>query len=192
LLLFTVTLFPIRKSRQTLPAKKPDRADTYLVKHDKGHGHQALIDHVRGGSEDGCDDKGKQDSVFPVPVQKGDRDNTHLAKKHHDDGQFEDDPEGYEQPEAEGKILLHRWHRAQEIIGIAQKELECRRKNHEVAKGGAAEKKEGGKETERQEYPFFMLIEPGGHKTPELIKNHRTCQKNPTGKGKFQIKKNPS
>lgn len=51
---------------------------------------------------------------------------------------------------------------------------------------------EGGKESERQQYPFLLLIKAGSNKGPDLIKKDGTCQEQATDQGELQIKKNPS
>lgn len=105
-------VFFLLETSKALPSKQPDRYNTDLIKDNQRHGHKQLVHHIRGGGEDGGDNKGKQDSILAMLSKKDCIYNTDFCQKHHKYRQFENNPKGNQQPQAQRKIFLHGWHGA--------------------------------------------------------------------------------
>ena len=68
--------------------------DPELLQHAHGEGHQALVEDVGRGGEDGGDDEVDENRLLAIPGQKLRCDETQASRHDHGEGQFEDQPEG--------------------------------------------------------------------------------------------------
>lgn len=177
---------------RTPPPEDPHPYYADFIENNERHRHEQLIDHIRGGGEDGGDDKGKEKGVFAVTGQKGMINDAEAGEQHHEHRHFKRHPKGDEQPQAERKIFLDRGQGGEKIGGVAHEKTESGRKDDVIAEGGPAEEAEGGKEGEGDDHPLFMLIETRGDKDPDLPEDHRAGQENAADQGELQIKKKAS
>lgn len=166
----------LAKTGERLSGKQPDRPDADFIQDDQGHGHEQLIHHIRGRSQNSGDDKGQEDGIPSMPVQKRDTDQAHLGQQHHEYRQFKNDAKGDQQPQAQGEIFLYRRQRAQEISSVAEQETEGGRKNDKITKAGPAQETQGGEKYKGNKNPFFMPVQTRGDKLPDLPENDRRGQ----------------
>ena len=144
-----------------------------------------MIDHIRRGGKDGGDDKVDKDSILSVTIEKRNGYKPHFCQKDHEDRHLKDNTKGNEQPQGQRKILADRWQRGKKFVGIADQKTKGRRKNDKVAKGCPTKETEGRKYGKRYQYAFLLLIEAGGNKEPDLVKNNRTGEEQTADQGEL-------
>ncbi len=168
-----------------LAAKEPDRDDADLIEEGQGDGHHQLVDHIRGGGEDGGDDEGEQEGVLTVLVEEGRSDQTDLGQEDHEDWQFEDHPEGDQKPQGQGEVLGDRRQDREMRGAVAGQEGEGGGEDHQIAEGGPAQETEAGEQGKGDDDLFFMLVQPRRHETPDLQEDDRRGQQDAAGHGQL-------
>ena len=180
------------ESGKPLAADEPHGNDADLVENHQGDGHHQLVDDIRCGRQDGGNNKINQNGILAMTIQHAKINDADLGQKDHQHRHLKDDPEGNQQANGQGKVFADRRQRHQKFIAVTDEKTKGGRKDDIIAENRATQKEDGRKKGKGQKHTLLMSVQAGGQKTPDLIKDNRAGQQQPTDQGELQIKKNPS
>jgi len=151
-----------------------------FVKDIERESHQQLRDHIRSRRNDRRNDDDTQHSMAPVLPHKSRRHQPGLGKKEDHNRQFEHNAGGYGKNQKIGNERIERRHVFDAGDGVANQEINGKRRNDVVAKQDAGQEQKGTGQHDAPRCLLLFGIQTRPDKAPELPKNVRKSD-NETG-----------
>src|SRR5208282_4860531 len=165
---------------------QPGDAGAQNIQGYHGGGEDAHVQDIGRGRDDGGNHKDAEDGITDVAPHPAGADDAHERQKKYHDGHFENYAHACNQGQEQRTVFTERDH-GLKVFAVADQEHQRLREDDFVAEISSGKEQADGRDHEGQDVAFFVAIETGRNKAPELVEHEGRGHEQAGHNADFQI-----